>query len=730
MWKHCADARIGIKPLKKLSQGVTRSAKGLDVFTQTQWNASTASLARSVAAEPERFRRSSRSRINKQRATKYSAYPFIESATPEPRVPILSYPGEAAGAASTESFYTWTDGDEITEADVQALLARFHRHTAEQMADSTGFPSSAVLPLGRSTSISAQIATFQLSTLVPMDTLRGFDPTYRVMLKAGNTVLAQNDLMQLSHIWNQVMECATSPVWLRTCQPLRVLSDYDAEKLCKLMEESLHRYAFWAFLTEISITQNEGAVDIRWWTEFEDKLDSIGYPDDKTLYEQLIIVGSEYINGDALATVMALAAALDLANCSDRASVIQDVEIEASDEENELLFLTYQEEVTNPKIAEDFREQCSETSSPLVPQSSIAEIPPPVLHEKVEQEIIAPLRIFRSEMRISTSSERPGEWSSFQPTENEAIHDEEVILRAACNSPHPNEEPSSIGITSTSLDIMGEILASLDAAIEDPVTLPEHGESSPFQPTLNEAIHGEEAILRAACNSPLPNEPTSNEIASSSSDIMGEMLASLDAAVGEIGTISEPVMERNPSLPPRPLEIRKSRPMLAKRESKDGKPALQKRQDSPQDEPISPPITRENGWISAVDLKDFRPEDVLHEIALNEKASRMSTEKARVKLPVFRSSKRPTSFAAVRRSSSRQGSSGATPARRDVAWGASLQATRKPLSRPVKAKAESNISPVAVAGSRQSKIPIRDRSTRLYMPGTYPTETTDDEAQE
>ncbi|KAF1358870.1 hypothetical protein EJ07DRAFT_156260 [Lizonia empirigonia] len=708
-----------IKPLKKFIQGVARSAKGLDVFTETQWNASTASLARSVATEPERFRRPSKSRTIKQRASNYSAYPFIEPATPEPGVPILSYPGAAAGAASTESFYTWTRGDDITEGDVQALLARFHRHTAEQMANSTGFASSAILPLGRSTSISAQIATFQFSTLVPMDTLRGFDATYRVMLKTGNTVLAQNDLMQLSHIWNQVMESAPSPVWLRTCQPLRVLSDYDAEKLCKLMEESLHRYAFWAFLTEISVTQNEGAVDIKWWSEFEDKLDSIGYPDDKTLYEQLVVVGSEYINVDALATVMALAAALDVASRSDRVSVIQDVGTEAADEENELLFLTDQEEAITPEIAEDIPVQRFETSSLLVPQSSRAEVSLPVLRDEVEQEIIAPLRILRSEKKISASVEEPGESTSFQPAVNKSIHHEEVILRAACNSPLPNEEPSS------------------------------------------------------------------TDIASSSSDIMGELQASLDAAIGELVTLPEPVMQRNPSPLPRALETRKSRPMLAKRESTDGKPALQKRRDSPQEEPISPPITRENGWISAENLKDFRPEDVLHDIALNEKTSRMS-EKARGKLPVSRSSKRPISFAAARRSSSRQGSSGATPARRISARGASVQTTRKPLSLPVKAKAESNISrlpqrpnvvgtvvqdaaprpsahrskdencesettretsrvitpatvarlsstrnaPVAFAGSRQSNIPVRDRSTRLYMPGTYPTETTDDEAQE
>lgn len=156
--------------------------------------------------------------------------------------------------------------EDMSEEAADVLCNRFDDHERVQTLSQ----------LAHRSSIRAHIATFHFNTLVPMDIVSRFPPAHRTATKASNLIVATRDMMQLSQIWSEVVGPAPNLLKLENVNPLRILSDDEAEQLCKLVETGLHRWAYWALVTELTVNRGEEAVDDEWWSAFGQKLDDMG----------------------------------------------------------------------------------------------------------------------------------------------------------------------------------------------------------------------------------------------------------------------------------------------------------------------------------------------------------------------------------------------------------------------------------------------------------------------
>lgn len=163
----------------------------------------------------------------------------------------------------------------------------------------------------RRSSIRAHMATFCFNTVVPIDVIQRFEPTQRTVTTAGNLIAATQEMMQLSQIWSRLATPAPDGLALDTTNPLRILSDEEAEKLCQLMERGLHRCAYWSLATELSVNEEE-AVDDEWLGGLGMELDSLGRPDTEAIFQQVLDFGPQCINVTHLEFVMRKARCLDV----------------------------------------------------------------------------------------------------------------------------------------------------------------------------------------------------------------------------------------------------------------------------------------------------------------------------------------------------------------------------------------------------------------------------------
>ena len=268
------------------------------------------------------------------------------------------------------------------------------------------------------------------------------------------------------------------------------------------------------------------------------------------------------------------------------------------------------------------------------------------------------------------------------------------------------------------------------ASVPEPRLL--DGQNRTSLTTADKAAHIEELMLEEACNIPLPEEePACTQSASSSSKIMEDMLAELDAAVGGSSTspVSYPMKERHPSQLPLPLVSKKSLPVLSKHQSTEAEKKKESRRMT------SAPLNDTNGWFSAEHLTDFDPtkvvipEEYANPSGMAKKArgklARSSTMSSRPtpKVTTSRVPPRPTKKPSTKMTrgspssnvtptpSSAVAARSSTPPQR-IETNASKVA-RVPPSSAV-------IAPVARSAGigRQSKIPLL--RNKAYMPGAYP----------
>jgi hypothetical protein len=471
-----------------------------------------------------------------------------------------------SASKSLESLLSAKSASDLSEEDLQALYDQFKRQTEAHAAELKK------TSLMQSTSISAQIAISRFETLFPADLISKYPPMHRVDIKTENLLKAQVDLVQLSHIWSQIIDQTSSRL---DDNPLRVLNTVDAEKICELMNEGLHRWAYWAVFVEASRVFQEGAMDADWWIDFQKKLDDIGRPNIEILFRQLITVGDEYVEVSYLEAALEILKALDLGKPSVEKPVRHDSKTGVDEEEIKRLV------------------SASEGKVPELENTGEA----PVGHVEISS-FSEPKSGVSTPVQQSSTTAMPG------PSSGD-IASEQVVV--SCHD----------------LCLAKETVTSVEAA-----------EEKPCLTAVDERAHNEELILQDACKIPLPaEEPACMQSEASSSDIMKEVMAALDAAVFENSASSSPesMKERHPSRVPLSLATKKSLPTSSKRKSSK---VEMKRTHAPAETP-STPITRVNGWISAADLVDFDPKDVVYTDPIDLDPSSMSN-KTRRKLPIPR----------------------------------------------------------------------------------------------
>lgn len=561
--------------MKILFKGITRRAKEYELFLQREWNVSTFSFMKvSGQSSPEASTWSLAGPVvsDEEGPGKPGEYLMVKAlflqivyehstvadslrnAGTGTQMQYPHSPFQDSGSA-----FSWRGDVVHPDEAIQPRINQPKQYTESHAAKAAKSSSQKQPSPERYKSISAQIAAFKFSTLVPMEILRGWGPTHRVILKTGNASLAQYDLIKLSRIWSQAIGSTYSPSWSASYQLLRGFSDVDVEKLCKLMEEGLHRFTYWSLFARLSMKEKEGAVDEKWWLSFGKKLNDIGHPNSEALYEQLVAVGLKYIDVDALETARALTNALNLVGFPDKGLIFQNREGNPADKKTEHTALTQMGKAITSELTSESPASQVEISLVTKPQS-------------------------RHSMPVC---QPPTTTTSFSILPDEA--GERIVM------PSRNCYPARKAVVS-------------------------------------EAMYGGELISQDMCNITLPEEPTSTEIMPSSPDMMEQVIASLDAAIGQPLSSPEPMKERTPSQIPRPLTMRKSQTTLFKSKSTSIKSSRQKRQDSPH-EPASPRVTREKGWISAGDIEDFDPANITWEDVVYTGPSHMSN-KAKGKLPV------------------------------------------------------------------------------------------------
>ncbi|KAF3050509.1 hypothetical protein E8E11_007977 [Didymella keratinophila] len=165
--------------------------------------------------------------------------------------------------------------------------------------------------LNRRSSIRARMAAFSFNTMVSMEVIRRFEPAQRTATMASNLVVATQDMMQLSKIWSKFVDSAPNMQRRESVNPLLILSDDEAERLCQLMEHGLYCWAYWSLATELSVNEEE-VVDDDWLGAFVAQLDDIGRPNTEAIFQQLVDFGTDYINAPHLESVMRKTKCLDV----------------------------------------------------------------------------------------------------------------------------------------------------------------------------------------------------------------------------------------------------------------------------------------------------------------------------------------------------------------------------------------------------------------------------------
>lgn len=147
--------------------------------------------------------------------------------------------------------------------------------------------------------------------MIPMETIHRFKPAQCTAIMASNLIMATQDMMKLSQIWSRLFSPSPPVQCLISMNPLLILSDDEAEKLCRLMEHGLHCWAYWSLLTELSV--NEGvSVDDAWLSALGAELDDLGRLDTEDISQHLVRFGSDNINAPHLQSVMGKTKCLDV----------------------------------------------------------------------------------------------------------------------------------------------------------------------------------------------------------------------------------------------------------------------------------------------------------------------------------------------------------------------------------------------------------------------------------
>lgn len=163
----------------------------------------------------------------------------------------------------------------------------------------------------QNTSISARLASFYFSTLVPIDLVSKFPLAHGASIALDNAQRASQDLALLSNIWDTFIGDAPGKWSLRLSSRMRLLRETDFKKLCNLMEEGLQCWAYWTRFARQSETRREEDLDDEWRRDDVVKTASTNDFDAPEIAKQLIVVGWKYVDLSTLRSTMEMIKSLD-----------------------------------------------------------------------------------------------------------------------------------------------------------------------------------------------------------------------------------------------------------------------------------------------------------------------------------------------------------------------------------------------------------------------------------
>ncbi|KAF3008824.1 hypothetical protein E8E13_010716 [Curvularia kusanoi] len=164
----------------------------------------------------------------------------------------------------------------------------------------------------RNTSISARLAMFYPSTLVPMDLVLKFPPALYTSIIADNARRASLDMVELNQIWSEFIGPAPGSWRILLSSRMQLLSESEVEKLCKLATESLYCWAYWTLSIKMRGTGKEGAMNDDRWRDYVAKLAYTNHFDASAIAKQLIVVGWKYIDISDLRSTIDMVKVLEM----------------------------------------------------------------------------------------------------------------------------------------------------------------------------------------------------------------------------------------------------------------------------------------------------------------------------------------------------------------------------------------------------------------------------------
>ena len=166
-------------------------------------------------------------------------------------------------------------------------------------------------PSIQKTSISARLAAFFFSTLVPIHLVSKFPPAHGASIALDNAQRASQDLALLSNIWKTFIGDAPGNWSQRLNSRIQLLREADLKKLCNLMEEGLRCWAYWTGFARRSEARREEDVAEEWRRDDVVKIASNKNFDALEIAKQLIVVGWKYVDLPTLRSTMEMMKSLD-----------------------------------------------------------------------------------------------------------------------------------------------------------------------------------------------------------------------------------------------------------------------------------------------------------------------------------------------------------------------------------------------------------------------------------
>jgi hypothetical protein len=195
--------------------------------------------------------------------------------------------------------------EQCLEKDIKGLWKQLKNHTKVYLPQSNSSPPT------QETSISARLAAFYFSTLVPMDLVSKFSPAHGASLALDNAQRASQDMVLLSQIWDMFIGDAPGKWSLRLSSRMRLLREADFKKLCNLVEEGLRCWAFWTRFARRSEFRVGKDTDDEWRRDDVVRIACKDRFDASEIAKQLIVVGWKYVDLSGLRSTMEMMKSFD-----------------------------------------------------------------------------------------------------------------------------------------------------------------------------------------------------------------------------------------------------------------------------------------------------------------------------------------------------------------------------------------------------------------------------------